>query len=50
MILSCPTCPWHSDDVDSGPASQQFYDHIKNVHSDQNNKQIEDLDTGQLLR
>ncbi len=47
MILSCPTCPWLSDDVDN---VQQFYDHIKNVHSDQNNEQIEDLDTGQILR
>ena len=52
MILPCPMkpCPWHSDDVDGALVSQQLYDHIENFHSDQNNKQVEDLDTGQTLR
>ena len=52
MILPCPSIPghWQSEDVDYALALQQVFDHIKNVHPYQNNKEVEDLDTGQILR
>ena len=54
---TCPIspCPWLPEDVNVD-ASLQFYEHIKNVHSDpgqnQNIKQMKDPDpdTGQVLR